>query len=230
MTSEAFSLFCQLARTQIGKQIRLMYYRMSVFLKELEESICKGEVQLKRTRGEEETRDIKRVKAGDLHTLCHEAVGTRANGMGHAMISGEINKASMGKYKYELARDLNMPAQKVNARDYMTRAQLSAAEFLQSALIEAANDLPEETDLVALNRKYCQGFAESWGGLIHGKVAEKSMGLSAARKSFAAIEAPSAGPYADDAQVAVAVPASASVVPVSNTIHNYFAVVNQTNQ
>lgn len=220
MTSEAFSSFCQITRTPIGKQVRIMYHRMSVFVKELQEAIKRGEVTLTHNSTSTGSRPVERVKAGNLHTLCHEAVGQRVNGMGHGIITGDINKASTGRYKYELARELNKPSSEVNLRDYMTRSQLSAAGFLQSTLIDACEEADGEIDIVKFNRESCEKFARAFGDLIHGKVSEKKLPLRNARQAVQAIEA-----VAEETAAVVEQP----TIIKKTTIQNYFAVVNQTN-
>lgn len=207
-----------MTNTPIGRQVRIMYHRMSVFVKELQEAIKRGEVTLTRNATPMGSRPVERVKAGDLHTLCHEAVGNRVNGMGHGIITGDINKASTGRYKYELARELNKPSGEVNLRDYMTRSQLSAAGFLQSTLIDACEEATDEFDFVGFNRESCEKFAQAFGDLIHGKIAEQTLPLRNARQTVDAIEAAT-----EQAVAAIEQPAA------KNTIHNYFAVVNQTN-
>lgn len=220
LTSEAFSSFCQMTNTPIGKQVRIMYHRMSVFVKELQEAIKRGEVTLTRNSTPTGSRPVERVKAGNLHTLCHEVVGQRVNGMGHGIITGDINKASTGRYKYELARELNKPSGEVNLRDYMTRSQLSAAGFLQSTLIDACEEADGEIDIVKFNRESCEKFAQAFGDLIHGKVSEKKLPLRNARQAVQAIEA-----VAEETAAVVEQP----TIIKKTTIQNYFAVVNQTN-
>lgn len=160
LTPQCFLKFCLLARTSEGDVLRDFVFVLIRGVKALGAAIQRGEVELRRTgdnhTGDDDSRPLKRLKACESQkglTAMLKAQGV-TGGAVYARINGETNKAVTGLYKGELAKELGLRGSQVNARDYMTKAQLAALELVEVCSAEALNTTGANDDPWRCIRRY----------------------------------------------------------------------------
>lgn len=229
LTPQCFLKFCLLARTSEGDVLRDFVFVLIRGVKALGAAIQRGEVELRRTgdnhTGDDDSRPLKRLKACESQkglTAMLKAQGV-TGGAVYARINGETNKAVTGLYKGELAKELGLRGSQVNARDYMTKAQLAALELVEVCSAEAlnttgANDDPLEVHKKVLATALTQVMRERF---LHGKRATKLCLKDARTPAVAAI---ANTPVVATPVAVLAAPANAPqcVIKSGNTINNYF--------
>ena len=206
----------------VNKSARRVFSRLKDGVFELGTAIQCGEVELKRT-APDDSRPVKRIKACESQkSLSAVLKANKVHGAVYAMVNGETNKAVTGLYKSELAKELGLRNTQVNARDYMTKAQLIALELAEvySAEVmgvEGFKGDPVETHKTVLAEAIGLAMRQR---LLHGKRAKK-MDLKTARTPVAVTIA-DAPPVAAVAVVDVPVAAAPMCVQHAATIKNYF--------
>jgi hypothetical protein len=222
MTARALNQFALLAQTERGNMLRDFVGGMMRGLARLDNALRSGEVELRRVAPQSDDRDTKRVKVCDTQKKLMQAVSGRQGMTGArcAFINGTTNKTITGRYKHELAKQLGLPAARVNARDYMTYEQLIGAEFIEAMSAKNMRERPGE-DPVAIHEETARRTIHQVVlDALHAEPIPEPRSLRNVRKdALLALPAP---------PVAVAVAAVAAVVaappaPVVNNIFNYFA-------
>lgn len=144
------------------------------------------EVTRKRKNTKMVSHSNKRIRSAkstnELNSLI-QAEGPADGGI-YPRIAGMTNKAVLGMYKYELAKHLNKPAKRVNARDHMTRSQLSATEFIQSLTRDKLERGEGEKDFENVHDETCKFFSQVYGKELHGKYNKEKLTLPKARRTL----------------------------------------------
>jgi hypothetical protein len=121
LTARGMNQFALAARTPNGQLLRDVVLFLIRGIKRLKDALDSGELQLKRRTPSESTaeggRDLKRLKVCDTQKRLMEVVAgvSPDNASIFGRVNGETNKHVTGMYKYEIARMLKKPANKVNA-------------------------------------------------------------------------------------------------------------------
>lgn len=194
LSARGFSQFALSARTPAGQILRDVVFSAMRIMKQLQEAVQAGTHRIVRVRpdGDDMAADVrgaKRLKVCEsTKALMREMVDTDpeyARLCGR--INGETNKAATGRYKYELAKELGKPAKHVNARDYMTPAQLAVAEAIE---IISREEVKTTEDPFAAHKDICTRLVANIKDKLHGRIAEEPLRLREARKATNALEAP----------------------------------------
>lgn len=231
LTTRCFMQFALAAQTTQGVMLRDFVFQMLGGIKRLGQAIARGEVELKRARpAESDTAGEKRIKACDTNkSLMSLMQETGASGDEYAKVNGETNKAATGRYKYETARMLGKKPSAVNARDYMTEAQL-----IMSSLVEVkTRDVMIERGLPPLEaQKFVIDSLGTATSLTQGPIADAPLTLKAARAANQTHALPASAPsralpvpVAQPLELPAPAPAPAqTTINVRATIKNYFQV------
>ncbi len=187
LTSRGFGQFAMAAQTSEGQMLRDFLMLLAVGVKRLSEEIKAGTVELKRPSPEPAGRnqEIKRLKVCESNkSLMQTIMGTGpANAALYGKVNGATNKMVTGRYKYETAKLLGKKPSQVNARDYMTPAQLAIAE---AAEILSREEIEEKgIDASEALETHQNDLAEVTGNIahrLHGKILKSPRKLADIRK------------------------------------------------
>ena len=200
----------------VNKSARRVFARLKKGVFELGAAIQRGEVELKRIASDD-SRPTKRLKACESQKSLTAALKSNGVGSGavYGMINGETNKAVTGLYKSELAKELGLRGAQVNARNYMTKLQLSALELVELASAEVLNAEGFNGDPLEAHKAVLEAAisTEMRKRFLHGKRADK-MDLRSVRMPVATAVT----------DVPPAVVAAPTCVQHATTIKNYFGV------
>ena len=184
LTARGFNQFVLAARTPVGQILRDVVFSTMRIVKQLQTAVQTGTHRIVRVRPDNEVgeRDAKRLKVCDTQkALMREMVDTNPDFARFcARVNGETNKAVTGRYKYELARELNMPPEKVNTRDYMTELQLALTEAVE---ILSREKLKDSDDPLATHKDICERMTANIKDELHGKIADYPRNLRDVRSS-----------------------------------------------
>ena len=203
----------------VNKSARRVFSRLKDGVFDLGNAIQRDEVELKRVVSGD-SRPAKRLKACESQKGLTAALKSNGVGSGavYGMINGETNKAVTGLYKGELAKELGLRGAQVNARDYMTLAQLSALELVEilSAKVLNAEGFtgdPLEAHKAVLDTVIGLDCRQQF---LHGERAEK-MNLKSVR-------VPVAAAVADKPPAPLIAAPTYNATTMNMNIKNYFGV------
>ena len=182
MTSRCFCQFALAAGTTNGQILRDVVIALTRLMKSLVVAVQTGTHKIVRVE-QGDTRANKRLKVCDTQKALMQEVVCKNPDFARfcGRINGETNKAVTGSYKYETARMLNKPSRSVNARDYMTPEQLSAAELVEMLSREAIEESGGNIDPLALHTSICNDVVANIRERLHGKRAPAPLNLRLAR-------------------------------------------------
>ena len=214
LTYRAAGQLALAAQTRQGTVLRDAVLQLVAANKRFQRALARGDIEIHPGRGKRGhagsgDRDHKRLKVCESQKALMREISSceGVSGATFGRINGETNKAVTGRYAYETAKMLGK--KKVNARDYMTPAQLvlaeAAEELTKKVLTEQGGD-PEETHKSVLERiaAACE--------LTQGEIAEQKRDLKSVRAELLAVK--------DSRPPA---PAPQKVVNNVNNINNYFS-------
>ena len=203
----------------VNKSARRVFARLKKGVFELGAAIQRGEVELKHTTPED-SRPSKRLKACESQKGLTAALKSNGVGSGamYARINGETNKAVTGLYKGELAKELGLRGAQVNARDYMTKMQLSALELAELASAEVLNAEGFSGDPLEAHKAVLESIigTDCRQRFLHGKRAEKM--------NLRSVRAPIPVAIVDTPPPAAAAVAASTMNVTTMNIRNYFGV------
>jgi hypothetical protein len=230
MTSECFMCFCMAARTKEGNMLRRFVSRLVTGVKKLGREIAAGRIELRRVErgGDSETSEAKRLKVcTSQKLLMQEVMGREASSaVLCARINGETNKLVTGRYKGETAKLLGKKAKHVNARDYMTKTQLMAAEFAETMSMERLHENPD-ANAYDLHRGVLQCVTRGFEKELHGKIDREPKRLVDIRRKQALAQIadkPKVEQIKDEEPISM----NTVIVPKKGRITNFFSVKQTT--
>ena len=185
MTARGFSQFSLSARTPIGQTLRDVVFSLTRIMKQFIIALQTGTHRIVRVRSSpEEQRDTKRIKVCDTQkALMREVVDKNPSFAKFCgKINGETNKAATGRYKHETAKLLDMKPKRVNARDYMTPAQLAIAEAMEIMTRNRIRESDGTECAFDIHKDICERTVANIKDEIHGKIASEPRNLRDARK------------------------------------------------
>ena len=175
LTAKGLGQFALAAQTENGRMLRDFLMQLIIGFKRFTNAVASGEIEVRRREpppGAE--RDAKRLKVTEsqktLMNAVHERPGLNAGD--YARINGITNKVVTGRYKYELAKELALPASSVNARDYMSPVQLVGAEFLEMVSAEHLQKNPG-ADALEVHEEVAQSFHANFKRLYSSEIPQK---------------------------------------------------------
>jgi hypothetical protein len=175
LTAKGLGQFALAAQTENGRMLRDFLMQLIICFKRFTKAVASGEIEVRRREpppGAE--RDAKRLKVTEsqktLMNAVHERPGLNAGD--YARINGITNKVVTGRYKYELAKELGLPASSVNARDYMSPVQLVGAEFLEMVSAEHLQKNPG-ADALEVHEEVAQSFHANFKRLYSSEIPQK---------------------------------------------------------
>ena len=130
----------------------------------------------------------KRIKVGNSNKELMNTIKLKnpKHGSVFGIINGITNKAVTGRFKYETATLLGKKSKEINSRDHMTKAQLIAAELIETI----SNEINEydTRDAIEIHEEVANGYTPIYKRYLHGKIAQNPLKLEKARKTILAIQ------------------------------------------
>lgn len=187
MTTWTFNKFCLSVNTTQGdylKNIVLASIRVfQDFLKEVE----RGNLSVIQEKRNRETFN-KRIKVANSNKELMNTIKLKKpkHGSAYGIINGITNKAVTGRSENETAILLGKKSKAINGRDHMTKAQLIAAELIETI----SNEINEydTRDAIEIHEQVANEYTPIYKLYLHGKIAQNPLKLDKARKTILAIQ------------------------------------------
>lgn len=210
LTARCLNQFALAAHTPQGQCLRDVVLAIIRLMKQFMNEVQSGQVRIVRTASAD-TRNVKRIKVCDTNKALAEEISKKNPSFGglYGQIHGVTNKATTGRYKYETARMLGKDPKQVNARDYMTPAQLvfaEAIEILSAQKIRESDDNP-----LAVHIDVAEKVMANIKKDVQGPIADEPLKLRKARKMDAIQDIEKKDEEKQE-----------NVIQHVNTINNYF--------